>query len=72
MKFPMNTRVLVKTTEHYDFYIHKTSNCWYIEAFPVGTLDHTKKTLAGQSTLKSAKHTVEVWAENFEKMKRAG
>jgi hypothetical protein len=34
---------------------------WYVEAFPIGTLDHTHKTMAGFSTLKVAKECVESW-----------
>lgn len=64
MKFPINERVLVKTTSEHDFYIMKTAKIWYVEMFPVGTLDHSKKTVGGLCTLKSAKHTIEMWAQD--------
>ena len=60
-KFPMDTRVKVDNNDHYDFYIMHCDREWYVEAFPIGTLDHTHKTLAGFSTLKSAKECVESW-----------
>ena len=60
-KFPMDKRVKVDSNEHYDFYIMHCGRDWYVEAFPIGTLDHTRKTLAGFSTLKVAKECVESW-----------
>ena len=48
-KFPMNKRVKVDSNEHYDFYIMHCDHEWYVEAFPIGTFDHTRKTLAGFS-----------------------
>ena len=60
-KFPTNTRIKVDSNEHYDFYIMHCGRDWYVEAFPIGTLDHTRKTLAGFSTLKVAKECVESW-----------
>jgi hypothetical protein len=60
-KFPINTRIKVDSNEHYDFYIMHCGRDWYVEAFPIGTLDHTRKTLAGFSTLKVAKECVESW-----------
>jgi hypothetical protein len=61
-KFPMNQRVKVDSNEHYDFYIlHCGRRDWYVEAFPIGTLDYTHKTLAWFSTLKDCKECVESW-----------
>jgi hypothetical protein len=61
MKFPKDTRIKVDSNEYYDFYIMHCGRDWYVEAFPIGTLDHTRKTLAGFSTLKVAKECVESW-----------
>jgi hypothetical protein len=60
-KFPMDKRVKVDSNEYYDFYIMHCGRDWYVEAFPIGTLDHTRKTLAGFSKLKVAKECVESW-----------
>jgi hypothetical protein len=60
-KFPMDKRVKVDSNKHYDFYIMHCDRVWYVEAFPIGTLDHEHKTMAGFSTLKVAKECVESW-----------
>lgn len=60
-RFPINTRIKVNSNEHYDFYIMHCDREWYVEAFPIGTLDHTRKTMAGFSTLKVAKECIESW-----------
>lgn len=60
-KFPMNTRVLVDSNEAKDFYIMHCDREWYVEAFPKGTLDHTRKTIGGFSTKKVALECVESW-----------
>ena len=61
MKDPMDKRVLVDSNEYYDFYImHCECDC-DVEAFPIGTPDHTRKTIAGFSRLKVAKECVESW-----------
>lgn len=60
-KFPMNTRVKVDENETKDFYIMHCEREWYVEAFPKGTLNHSRKSLAGFNTLKSAKECVESW-----------
>ena len=62
-KFPINERVKVDNNEAYDFYIMKCKLEWYVEAFPCGTLDHTRKSMAGFTTLKVAKSAVESWKE---------
>ena len=62
-KFPINERVKVDSNERYDFYIMKCKLKWYVEAFPRGTLDHSRKTIAGFSTLKVAKSAVAGWKE---------
>ena len=64
-KFPMNTRVLVKSTATQDFYIMKTEKTWYVEMYPAGVTDGTQKTMAGFTTLKKAKSVVETWASRF-------
>lgn len=61
MKFPINERVKVDSTEKDDFYIMHCRGVWYVETFPKGTFDMRGKTMAGFSTLKSAKHAVESW-----------
>lgn len=61
MKFPMDTRVKVDSNAYCDFYIKHCDRVWYIEAFPIGTLDHSRKSIAGVSTLKAAKECVESW-----------
>ena len=60
-KFPINERVLVLTTEKHDFYIMKTSKVWYIEAFPIGTLNHYRKTMGGFTTKKEVLNCLEIW-----------
>ena len=60
-KFPMNTRVLVGSNNTKDFYIMHCDREWYVEAFPKGTQDHTRKTMAGFSTKKVALECVESW-----------
>jgi hypothetical protein len=64
-KFPINTRVLVKTTDTKDFYIMKTAKTWYVEMYPAGVTDGTLKTMAGFTTLTKAKSVVENWASKF-------
>jgi hypothetical protein len=63
MKFPMDKRVKVDSNEKYDFYIMHCGKTWYVEMFPIGTLDHTRKTMGGFSTLKSAKECVGHWKQ---------
>lgn len=63
IKFPINKRVKVDSNENYDFYIMKCTSVWYVEAYPCGILDHSKKTMAGFSTLKVAKECVATWKE---------
>ena len=60
-KFPMDTRVLVDSNDTKDFYIMHCDRVWYVEAFPKGTLDHTRKTIGGFSTKKVALECVESW-----------
>ena len=60
-KFPINTRIKVDSNEYYDFYIMHCDREWYVEAFPIGTLDYNRKTKAGLSTLKVAKECIESW-----------
>jgi hypothetical protein len=60
-KFPLNTRVLVDSNDTKDFYIMRCGCDWYVEAFPKGTLDHTRKTIGGFSTLRVAKECVASW-----------
>lgn len=60
-KFPMNTRVSVDSNDTKDFYIMHCDREWYVEAFPKGTQDHTRKTIAGFSTKKVALECVESW-----------
>jgi hypothetical protein len=61
-KFPINTRVLVDSTEKHDYYIMKcSSRDWYVEAHPKGEINHSRKTLAGFTTLKAAKECVTAW-----------
>jgi hypothetical protein len=61
MKFPQDKRVQVDTNGYRDFYIMHCGKIWYVEAFPCGTLDHTRKTMGGFSTLKIAKKCVQIW-----------
>ena len=60
-KFPMNTRVLVDSNDTKDFYIMHCDRVWYVEAFPKGTVDPTRKTIAGFSSKKVALECVECW-----------
>lgn len=60
-KFPMNVRVLVDSNKTKDFYITHCDREWYVEAFPKGTLDHTRKTAGGFYTKKVALKCVEAW-----------
>lgn len=60
-KYPLDTRVLVDSNDSKDFYIMHCERAWYVEAFPKGTLDHSKKTIGGFSTLKVAKECVISW-----------
>lgn len=60
-KFPLNTRILVDTYNNRDYYIIHCSEKWYVEAYPSGSLDYAKKTIAGFSTLKQAKECVTAW-----------
>lgn len=62
-KFPMNTRVKVDSNAYYDFYIMHCSRDWYVEVFPKGTLDHTRKTMGGFSTLRVARECVASWKD---------
>ena len=61
MKYPMNTRVKIDSNAYYDFYIMHTEREWYVEAFPIGTLDHSRKTIGDFSTLRVAKECIESW-----------
>ena len=61
MKFPMNTRVYVDTNGKRDFYVMHCECEWYIEAYPAGTMDCTRKTIAGVSTKRTALECVEAW-----------
>lgn len=61
MKFPMNTRVKVDSTDKHDYYIMHCDRVWYVEAFPKNTLDHSHKTMAGFSTKRVALECVESW-----------
>lgn len=62
LKFPINERVKVDNNATKDFYIMKCdSRTWYVEAYPIGTRDHTRKTIAGFSSRKSALECVEAW-----------
>jgi hypothetical protein len=61
MKFPQDKRVKVDSTDLHDYYIKHSGKVWYIEVFPKDTLDHTRKTMGGVSTLKVAKQCVESW-----------
>lgn len=60
-KFPHNTRILVDTYNNKDYYIMRCTKEWYVEAYPSGSLDHTKKTMARFSTLEKAKDCVTRW-----------
>jgi hypothetical protein len=60
-KYPLDTRVLVDSNDSKDFYIMHCDRIWYVEAFPKGTLDHSKKTIGGFSTLRVAKECVDLW-----------
>ena len=62
MKFPINARVYIDTNGVKDFYIMKCGNRdWYVEAYPHGTMDHTRKTIGGFTTKKVAMECVEAW-----------
>lgn len=62
MKFPINERVYITTNGVKDFYIMKCdSRTWYVEAYPHGTMDYTKKTIGGFTTKKAAMECVEAW-----------
>ena len=63
MKFPMDTLVKVDSNAYYDFYIKHCDRVWYVEAFPIGTLDHSRKTMAGFSLLRKATECVNSWKE---------
>ena len=60
-KYPLDTRVLVDSNDSKDFYIMHCDRIWYVEAFPKGSLDHSRKTIGGFSTLKVAKECVTSW-----------
>jgi hypothetical protein len=60
-KYPLDTRVLVDSNDSKDFYIMHCDRIWYVEAFPKGTLDHSKKTIGGFTTLRVAKECVDLW-----------
>lgn len=61
MKFPMNTRVYIDTNNKRDFYIMHCDREWYVEAYPTGTMDYTRKTIAGFRTKRAALECVEAW-----------
>lgn len=61
MKFPLYERVLVDRNDTKDFYIFKCDREWYVEAYPTGSLDPAKKSMAGFDTLRQAKSCVEAW-----------
>ena len=63
MKFPINKRVYISTNGVKDFYIMKCGNRdWYVEAYPHGTMDYTRKTIGGFTTKKVALECVEAWS----------
>ena len=62
MKFPINARVYIDTNGVKDFYIMKCgSRDWYVEAYPHGTMDYTRKTIGGFTTKRAAMECVEAW-----------
>ncbi len=60
-KFPINERVYVDTNGVRDFYVMKCDREWYVEAYPTGTMDNTRKTIGGFSTKKAALECVQSW-----------
>lgn len=60
-KFPLYKLVLVDSTPTHDFYIKKCDREWYVHAFPAGTQDYDRQTLAGFSTLRVALECIEAW-----------
>ena len=61
MKFPMNTRVYVDTNGKRDFYVMHCDHEWYVEAYPAGTMDCSRKTIGGFRTKRAALECVEAW-----------
>lgn len=61
MKFPLNEMVYVDTNGNWDFYIKHCEREWYVKAYPAGTMDVTKRSMAGFDRKRDALKCVEAW-----------